>query len=445
MSNVLLNILWLILDKVFKVVAFLGVTIWLARSLGPEKFGVLSIALALVEIIRSIAAFGMQGPLVRDLSINKKNESGILTNGIVLQAIFAFMGMILCILFYYIYRSDNFLMAYSVLVLSLTLLVLPISVFKYYFEANIQSKFTVKVSIISKSIAYGGLVCLLYFESTYSSLVPMLAFEYFLGATLLTIFFLKANVTVNISFLSISKIKEYFLECWPLALSAASVVIYMKVDTIMVGGLHSSEMAGEYSAAVRISEAIYFIPMAITATVFPILYKIAEKKSDIYERSIQMLYDIFTIMAMILIGIFWIYGDSIVTALYGDKYIHSGGILKLHAFSSIFMFWGYVNHRWLLREGYSGVIFTRTALGCLINVAINYLLIPKMGGEGAAIATIISYACVAFLFDVFLPATRALMVQKIRSCLPITWMHSIKFFVINFLIGINEDKKRVNL
>ena len=78
----------------------------------------------------------------------------------------------------------------------------------------------------------------------------------------------------------------------------------MKVDTIMVGGLHSSEMAGEYSAAVRISEAIYFIPMAITATVFPILYKIAEKKSDIYERSIQMLYDIFTIMAMILIGIF---------------------------------------------------------------------------------------------------------------------------------------------
>ena len=63
--------------------------------------------------------------------------------------------------------------------------------------------------------------------------------------------------------------------------------------------------------------------------------------------------------------------------------------------------------RWLLNEGRLNFLFISSGLGAAVNVALNLLLIPRYGGMGAAVATVISYA-MAGLFACFLyrPAWR---------------------------------------
>ena len=51
------------------------------------------------------------------------------------------------------------------------------------------------------------------------------------------------------------------VESWPLLLSGISIMVYMKIDQIMLGQILGDESVGIYSAALRISEIWYFIPM----------------------------------------------------------------------------------------------------------------------------------------------------------------------------------------
>jgi O-antigen/teichoic acid export membrane protein len=62
-------------------------------------------------------------------------------------------------------------------------------------------------------------------------------------------------------------------------LSGIAIMIYMKIDQIMLGQMVGDEAVGIYSAAVRISEVWYFVPIAIVASVFPAILE-AKKRSE---------------------------------------------------------------------------------------------------------------------------------------------------------------------
>jgi Na+-driven multidrug efflux pump len=57
-------------------------------------------------------------------------------------------------------------------------------------------------------------------------------------------------------------------------------------------------------------------------------------------------------------------------------------------------------------------------LGAVINIGLNFVLIPKFGVVGAAYATVFSQAYVCLLFDLFQKETRPMFVMKLRSFNP---------------------------
>ena len=105
----------------------------------------------------------------------------------------------------------------------------------------------------------------------------------------------------------------------------------------------------------------------------------------------------------------------IVTLLFGENFSASGTVLAIHIWASVFVFLGVASGKWFLAENRQMLSFYRAALGAVVNIILNFLLIADYGPVGAAVATVISQATAAFLFDAVQPVTREMFLMKIKS------------------------------
>jgi len=198
-------------------------------------------------------------------------------------------------------------------------------------------------------------------------------------------------------------------------------MIYMKIDQIMLGQMIGDEAVGLYSAATRISEVWYFIPMAIVASVFPAILESKKRSEDEYYERLQKLYDL---MAMISVGValaMTFLSMLIVTSLFGEAYSEAGPVLAIHVWAAVFVFLGVASSQWFLAENLQILSFQRTALGAVVNVILNLWLIPLYGVVGAALATVFAQATASLFFDGIQKKTRRMFWMKIKSMNPLRW------------------------
>jgi O-antigen/teichoic acid export membrane protein len=197
------------------------------------------------------------------------------------------------------------------------------------------------------------------------------------------------------------RVKNLLSQSWMLILTAALSIIYFKIDQVMLGQMAGDEEVGVYSAATRLSEVWYFIPTAIVTSVFPALIKAKGRGDKIYYARLQQLYDFLAWLGLAVAVFFTFASDWLIVLIFGDKYAAAGPILSVHIWAGVFIFLKVAMGRWLLNEGKLAFLFISSGSGAIINVTLNILLIPRYGGMGAAVATVISYA-VAGLFACFL-------------------------------------------
>lgn len=209
--------------------------------------------------------------------------------------------------------------------------------------------------------------------------------------------------------------KTLLQDSWPLMLSGVAIMIYMKIDQIMLGQMVGDEAVGIYSAAVRVAEVWYFVPMAIAATVFPAILEAKNHSESLYLTRLQRLYDMMVIISVAIALPMTFSATPVVVFLFGDDYRGSGDVLALYIWASVFVFLGVTNGNWYLAEGLQNLALKRTLLGGGANIGLNLVLIPLSGATGAAVATIVSHAVAGYLADIAQTETRAVFLMKTRS------------------------------
>jgi O-antigen/teichoic acid export membrane protein len=107
--------------------------------------------------------------------------------------------------------------------------------------------------------------------------------------------------------------------------------------------------------------------------------------------------------------------DWLIVLLYGQEYQAAGKVLMIHIWASVFVFLGVVSGSWLTSENLQRLSFYRTLAGTVINVSLNFTLIPIYGITGAAIATLIAQMVAALIFDIFLKKTRRMFFMKLNT------------------------------
>jgi PST family polysaccharide transporter len=191
----------------------------------------------------------------------------------------------------------------------------------------------------------------------------------------------------------------------------------MKIDQIMLGEMLDSATVGIYSAAVRISEVWYFIPLSIVASVSPSLMEASDPVT--LDQRLAKLFKLVSIIALAIAVPMTFFSNYATKLLYGNAYAGAGPILAVHIWSALFVFLGVAQGPWNIIEGLTKLALLRTSLGAVSNIVLNLLLIPRYGGLGAAVATTISYALSAVILNAFNAKTRKIFALQLAAIIPV--------------------------
>jgi O-antigen/teichoic acid export membrane protein len=192
--------------------------------------------------------------------------------------------------------------------------------------------------------------------------------------------------------LTFSKVtaRKLLKDSWPLILSGMVIAIYMKIDQVMIKEMMNAEAVGQYAAAVRISEAWYFIPMVIASSLFPAIVNAKKQSEELYYARLQKLYDV-----MIWTGIFiafsvWYFSDFIIISLFGIAYKQSIPVLDVTIWILVLIFIASVHGKWLMTEGLQRYSLLYSVVGVISNTVANYYFVPRYGIVGAAYGTVLA-------------------------------------------------------
>jgi len=170
----------------------------------------------------------------------------------------------------------------------------------------------------------------------------------------------------------------------------------MKTGQIMVKKMLNVQELGYYSAAIRICESWYFLPVAISNSLFPAIMSAKSTSKEVYSNRIQKLYDLMSFLAISIAIPITIFSEDIIRLLYGQTFTPASGVLTIYVWAGISVFLGVASGQFLIAENLTKISFYRTLLGGFLNIVLNYLLIPKFGITGSALATLISYSFAVF-------------------------------------------------
>jgi len=413
--KILENIGWLFFDKILRMGVGLVVGIWVARYLGPEQFGVLSFSQAFVGLFAAIATMGVRDIVVRDIVRGPEHERLILGTAALIQIIGGLIAYLLACVFIVYLRPDDPIVQGVVAILGSLMLYKASDIAVYWFEAKVLSKYTVWVQNGTFLVFSAIKVILILYQFPLISFAWAMLAESVVVALILLVVLGKRGPSIFCLRFSAARAKGLLSDSWPLVVSALAVSIYFKVDQVMIGQMLGNEAVGVYSAAVRISELWYFIPVVVVGSVFPSIIE-AKKRSDaLYYARLQSLFDVMSLMSVPIAIIMTIVAPFVIDVLYGSAYEKSDSVLIIHIWISIFVFLGVANSKWFLVEDLQRLMFVRAVLSAVINILLNYILIPKYGVEGAAVASLIGYFIGTFCYDLFRSDTRKLLYMKLSS------------------------------
>jgi O-antigen/teichoic acid export membrane protein len=409
------NISWLFFDKILKMGLGFFVGVWIVRYLGPEQFGLLSFATAFVGLFGAFATLGFQDIVVRDIVRNPNRAPETLGTTAILQLIGGIAAYLIILVAIVYLRPDDSIARTIVAIIGPMILLKVSEIAVWWFESKVLSKYTVWAQNGVFLVFAAVKVILILEHASLIAFVWIMLAEAVVVTIVLLGFMNKYGLLLTKLRFSTKRAKSLLKDSWPLLLSSISITIYMKIDQIMLGYMIGDKVVGIYSAALRISEFYYFIPIMVMASTFPTIIKSKKRSEKQYYSRLQKLYDLMVVISVGLALPTAFLSTYIVALFFGEAYRDAGIILAIHIWAAVFVFFGAVNGKWFLIENLTRLIFIRSIFGCLLNIFLNFILIPIFSAPGAALGTFLSAFFVNFLVNSTNIKTKKIFLLQLRA------------------------------
>ena len=399
------NTSWLMGERILRMGVSLFVGIYVARYLGPERYGLLNYALSFVWLFSALASFGLEDILVRELIRRPEQRNNLLGTVFWLKVCGSVvMGTAIAAALHF--KAEDQQTNWMIALITLGFLFQATNVVEFYFQAQVQSKFTVRAQIIQLLITSIFKIYLVWNEAELVWFALALMLDQAVVAVLFLIMYRwKIEKFPYLSF-SIIKAKLLLKDAWALMFAGIVVSVYMKIDQIMLKEMLNTNAVGVYAAAVKLCEAWYFVPTVITASLFPAILSTKQKSKLLYQDRLQKLYDLMVWGSVAVALPTTLVADWLILIIYGNEFKDAADVLRFYIWAGVFVALGVASSKWLVAENLEKYSFYRTVLGAILNVGCNLWLIPIYGIKGAVFATLISYFTVAYVSLGFFKKTR---------------------------------------
>jgi O-antigen/teichoic acid export membrane protein len=409
------NFSWLAADKVLRMAAGFFVGLLIARHLGVERFGMLSYGFAIVAMIAPLSELGLESIVRRRLLQAPETAGSVLSASVYLRlgaGMTAYLMMAGCAVLT-VGGADAALLA----ILGLGLFKAALFTPDGWMQANLKARAAVMAGWVA---VVAGAAMKLWCVWTGAELwVFAWAFAGEVGIGGLCMWWIARGAGMpRLRSTNEWRVGKALLkESWPLLLSGAMVVFYMRMDIVMVKLLSGEREAGMYAAAVRLSEMGYFLPAALASSVLPSLLRSREQGAEVYQGAVQRYFDLSAALGYCIAVPIAVLGPWMASFFYGEEYAGAGTVLQWHALAAVFVFSGVARSQYLTNEGRQRFSLMTTLLGAVVNFGLNWLLIPGHGAMGAAWATVAAYGVAAWGATWLSRGTRECAWMQTRSLL----------------------------
>ena len=425
-NKYLSNTSWLLAEKILRIAITLFITMWMARYLGPLQFGTFNYALSFVALFSVLSTLGLDKLLNKELIANPEEANFILGSSFVLRILGSIVLCIVSISTIVILRPDDTIMLSFVIILSFTFFFSVFDIIRYWFESHVQAKYSVIANAITLILTSIFKIILILNEAPLISFIWLVLIEAIILSLLLIIIYKSQSHQISKWKFDKERTKNLLNEAWPLILAGALYVLYTRVDQIMLGEIVGDQSVGIYSAAVTISEGWIFIPGIIATSFFPAMLNARKVNYSLYVQRTKHLLNIMAFLGICAgITIFFI-ATPFISLTFGNQYLESSSILIIHIWGSIFTAMSAVSYRYFIAEGLQKSSFYRGLIGFLVNIILNYFLIPLYGGIGAAVATVISQFVALYLFNFTSVKTRTMFYMQTRALFLLDIIYTLK-------------------
>lgn len=390
---------WLFLDKLMRLGLGVAVGIWVARYLGPSQFGELAYVLSYIAFFQAIANLGLDGITVRDISQNKNEANNLLGTVFLIR----FFAGIFCWLFAIIAMGlINGWHDRSVLLIALVgsgLVFQSSDTIDLWFQSQSQNRLTILAKISSYFISAATKVLLIIIEAPLYAFASVFILEGSLAA--LGMAFAYKNYPCQNRWASTSKVAIRLLnESWPFILSGVSIMIYMRIDQIMIKEMLGVDSLGIYAAVLPLATLWQIIPVVLNASLAPFVTRIKNENENKYWHYLQKIFSVYAAIAWATIVPTILFAHWIVPLVYGSKYQEGVLVLSIYAFTNLFIYLGVAQGLWMLNEKRSLISIFNTIAGAFVSVVGNLLFIPLYGITGAAFVAVIAMCSSAVLANI---------------------------------------------
>lgn len=409
------NVTWLLGGKIINMLLQFFVSLATARYLGPSNYGTINYVAAFVSFFSSIASLGLAVVVIKEIAVNESDNNEVIWTSIWLRFATAIFSTISIVALMFITNRDDPMIVQIAILESLSIVFSSFDTINYYFQGKLLSKWT----SIAGVLAYIGMsLYRIYLLATGADIVWFAlstSTDMIFQAVFLMLFYTRLEGFRPRFNWQLGK--RLLKQSYHYLIAGLITILYAQVDRVMLGNMLDKTAVGYYSAALTISHLWSMIPTALIQSLSPVLYEAASKSRSQFLRRLRQSYAaLFWLNAAYSIFV-CLFAHWIILILYGKDYLAGTNALRI-----VVLYYGLstmstLNQVYLANDGKDKYINRFCIAGLITDVILNFALIPIMGINGAAIATLITHIVIQIIMPYVFKDTREIAVCIIRGAL----------------------------
>ena len=413
------NFSYLAIEQITRLGVGLVVMTLIARQLGPDNLAAFAYVFSIAAILVPIGRFGLDAIILRQVAAEPGNSAALLTHAAILSVTMSIVAALISVALVVVTGGPKGVTVTLMMFAACTIIAVPAEIPVLYLKA-IERIGLVTVFRTGTAVIFGIVVSVAALSGAGLSELTLLrgieALAIGAASSLVVLLLIPYRRNVKVSANSIIRIGKSAL---PLMIAGLATLAYMRIDQIMLGQMAPPDQLGKYSVAARIAEVANILPAVLQSTLYAAIVRNFNRDRAGFDTYMQRIFDLFAIIAWpVMAGIAFL-AYFLIVPLFGEEYSGAIPMVLLLLLGTPLFFLYYAWGTMLTVREWMWLAPAVAGLGAAVNIGLNLALIPDFGGEGAAIATVISYGIASIGGSLVIGKLRPSAIAMIRALDPL--------------------------
>lgn len=364
---------------------------FIAKYLGPERYGQVSVPLKFIGLFMTIPVFGMDELLIKELikAPNNHERYSIIKATILVRYALAFLGVILAITVAYFsfgLKSDNFTF---VSVCCIILLLYPLVSLELFF----QNQMNFNVAFRSKTISAIGITTArlfgaLKFYSVFYFIVVNIAEYLFLSLLYVLAFMSHIKDLLGVK-ADYKKLLMILKEAAPLAVASFMLLAEQRYSLVLLEKYRPDSEVGLFALSLTALDVLQYVPIAVGLATFPVLVATYDVSVSEFKDKVKSVLGIISSLSLFGFLLNLLFGGLLIDNILGERYLGLSSLLNWIFAVSFFYNANQIRTRWLVILGNVKIWLLYCLVSLIISIFLQNVLIPKNGAVGVFYSLIV--------------------------------------------------------